>query len=145
MSQAIAYLGFNGNCAEAMQYYERVLGLGARLEVMLSGAETPMAAQIPKEFAQRIVHARLAFSDGSHLYAGDAPAHLPYGGMHGIAVTLNYPTLAEAERVFKSLADGGTVSMPLQPVFWARGCGMLKDRFGTPWIINAELQEVQAK
>jgi len=145
MPQAIAYLSFNGNCAEAMRFYERVLGLGAKIELMLSGADTPMAAQIPKEFAQRIVHARLSFADGSQLFDGDAPAQLPYPGMKGVTITMNYPTSAEAERAFRALADGGTVTMPAQPTFWAKSCGMLTDKFGTPWIINGELQTLYAK
>jgi PhnB protein len=145
MPQAIPYLGFNGNCADAMRLYERVLGLGAKIELMLSGADTPMAAQIPKEFANRIVHARLGFADGSQLYAGDAPAQVPYEGMKGITITLNYPTVAEADRVFRALADGGTVTMPAQSTFWAKSCGMLTDKFGTPWVINGELQAVYAK
>jgi PhnB protein len=27
--------------------------------------------------------------------------------------------------------------MPFQPTFWVKGFGMLIDRFGIPWIINA--------
>ena len=49
MAQAIPYLAFNGNCAEAMRFYERVLSLGAKLEMMINGADSPMAAQIPAE------------------------------------------------------------------------------------------------
>jgi hypothetical protein len=41
MAQAIPYLAFNGNCSEAMRFYERVLGLGAKLEMMMSGADSP--------------------------------------------------------------------------------------------------------
>jgi PhnB protein len=144
MPQAIPYLSFDGQCAEAMRFYERALGLGARIELLLSGADTPMAAQIPKESAHRIIHCRLAFADGSHLYAGDAPDNAPYGGMTGIAVTMNYPTVAEAESAFRALAEGGRVSMPLAPTFWARSFGMLTDRYGTPWIINGEPFPVQA-
>ena len=140
MAQAIAYLGFNGNCAEAVRFYERVLGLGVKVQKMLSGADTPMADKIPKEHRQRIVHARLRFNDGSYLFAGDAPAGVPYGGIKGFSIAMNYPTVTEAERVFNALADGGTVTMPLQPTMWAKTCGMLTDRFGTPWIINGELQ-----
>jgi PhnB protein len=117
MPQAIPYLGFNGNCADAMRLYERVLGLGAKIELMLRCTDTPMAAQIPKEFAHRIVHARLGFADGSQLYAGDAPAQAPYEGMKGVTITLNYPTVAEADRVFRALSDGGIVTMPAQPTF----------------------------
>jgi PhnB protein len=140
MPQAIAYLGFNGNCAEAMRFYERTLGLGAKIEIMMSGADSPMAAQIPKEVAHRILHARMAFSDGSYLYAGDAPMNVPYGGIKGVGIAMNYPTVAEAQRVFAALADGGTVTMPIAPSFWAKSFGMLTDKFGTPWLINGELQ-----
>jgi len=140
MPQAIAYLGFNGNCAEALHYYERVLGLGANVELLITAGDTPMADQVPPEFRDRIVHGRLAFADGSCLYAGDAPAGVPYQGMKGCSITLNYPTVAEAERAFNDLTEGGTVTMPSQPTFWAKSCGMLTDRFGTAWIINGELQ-----
>jgi PhnB protein len=139
MAQAIPYLAFNGNCAEAMRFYERVLGLGAKLEMMMSGADSPMAAQIPKEQAHRILHARLRFGDGSYIYAGDAPVHMPYDGMKGVTITMNYPSVSEGERVFKALSEGGTAHMPYQPTFWAKSAGMLTDRFGTSWNINGEV------
>jgi PhnB protein len=139
MAQAIPYLAFNGTCAEAMRFYERALGLGAKLEMMMSGADSPMAAQIPKEHAHRILHARLRFDDGSYIYAGDAPAHMPYDGMKGVTITMSYPSIAEGERVFKILSEGGTVIMPFQPTFWAKSAGMLTDKFGTSWNINGEV------
>jgi PhnB protein len=136
MAQAIPYLAFNGNCAEAMRFYEHVLGLGAKLEMMMSGAESPMAEQIPKEHADRILHARLRFDDGSYIYAGDAPVHVPYDGIKGVTITMSYASIAEGETVFNSLSEGGTVIMPYQPAFWAKSAGMLTDRFGTSWNIN---------
>jgi PhnB protein len=136
MTQAIAYLAFNGNCADAMRFYERAL---KGTLFLMSGADSPMAAQIPKEFAHRILHARLALPGGGVLYGGDAPAHLPYEGIKGVSITLDYPTVAEARHVFDALAVGGQVSMPMQPAFWAKEWGMLTDRFGTPWIVNGEL------
>jgi PhnB protein len=139
MAQAIPYLAFNGDCAEAMRFYERVLGLGAKLEMMMNGADSPVAAQIPKEHARRILHARLRFDDGSCIYAGDAPVHMPYEGIKGVTLTMSYASTAEGEAVFKSLADGGNVIMPFQPVFWAKGSGMLTDKFGVSWNINGEV------
>ena len=139
MAQAIPYLAFNGNCAEAMRFYERVLGLGAKLEMMMSGADSPMAAEIPQEHAQRILHARLRFDDGSYIYAGDAPMHVPYDGMKGVTLTMSYASAAEGEAVFRSLSDGGTVTMQYQPTFWAKSAGMVTDRFGTAWVINGEV------
>src|SRR5258708_7700724 len=121
MAQAIPYLAFNGDCAEAMRFYERVLGLGAKLEMMMSGADSPMAAQIPEEHAHRILHARLRFGDGSYIYAGDAPMHVPYDGIKGVTLTMSYASTAEGEAVFNSLSERGTVAMPFQPAFWAKG------------------------
>ena len=137
MPQPIAYLSFNGNCAEAMRFYERALE--GKIEIMMSGADSPMAAQMPKEFAHRILHARLALSDGGLLFAGDAPAHIPYEGIKGVSITLNYDTIAQAQKVFDALAAGGQVTMPMQPAFWAKTWGMLVDKYGTLWIVNGEL------
>lgn len=97
MPHPIAYLSFNGNCADAVRFYERVLG--GKLEILMSGADSPMAAQIPKESAHRILHARIALPDGGILYAGDAPQHMPYEDIKGVSITLNYKTIAEATKV----------------------------------------------
>ena len=136
MTQAIAYLAFNGNCADAMRFYEKALG--GKLEVLMSGAESPMAEHIPKEFAHRILHARLVLPGGGILFAGDAPANVPYEGIKGVSITVDYDTVAQARKVFDALASGGQVSMPMQPAFWAKQWGMLVDKFGTPWIVNGE-------
>ena len=136
MTQAIAYLAFNGNCAEAMRFYETALG--GKLEVLMSGADSPMAEQIPKESAHRILHARLALPGGGMLYAGDTPQNMPYEGIKGVSIAIDYPTVAEAEKVFAALSSGGQVAMPMQAAFWAKRWGMLTDRFGTPWIVNGE-------
>jgi PhnB protein len=138
MTQAIAYLSFNGNCAEAMRFYERALG--GKLEVLMSGAQSPMADQMPKAYADRILHARLVLPGGGTLYAGDAPVELPYEGIKGVSITVDYATTGEAEKVFAALTDGGQVTMPMQPSFWAARWGMCIDKFGTPWIVNGEPQ-----
>jgi len=138
VAQAIPYLAFNGTCSDAMRFYERTLFLGAKIE-MMSGADSPMAATIPPEHAHRILHARLRFDDGSYIYAGDTPVHVPYDGLKGVTLTMNYPSAAEAERVFNALSKEGRITMPLQPMFWAKSAGMLTDKFGTPWTINGEV------
>ena len=136
MTQAIAYLSFDGNCADAMRFYEKALG--GKLEVLMSGAESPIADQMPKEFAHRILHARLVLPGGGMLYAGDAPAHVPYEGIKGVSITVDYASVDTAETVFAALAAGGRVTMPMQSAFWAKRWGMLVDKFGTPWIVNGE-------
>ena len=133
MSQLDVYLTFDGNCAEAMRCYERVLG--GKIEMMMKNSESPMAEQCGPGMGERIMHARLAL-DGRLLMASDAMTGQPYPGMNGFSLTLVYKTVAEAERVFAALAEGGTVRMPMQKTFWVESFGMLTDRFGTPWMIN---------
>jgi PhnB protein len=75
MLQPIPYLGFDGTCAEAMRFYEKVLG--GTMKVMMSGAQSPMADKIPKEVAHRILNAQLELPGGCLLFAGDTPPSYP--------------------------------------------------------------------
>ena len=136
--QLDAYLTFDGNCAEAMRFYQRTLG--GKLDLM-THAQSPIAAQTPPGSENRIMHARLSL-DGRLLMASDSMVGHPYAGMKGFSLSLIYPTVAEAQRVFNTLAEGGKVIMPLDKTFWARAFGMLVDRFGTPWMVNGELADL---
>jgi len=59
-----------------------------------------------------------------------------------VSLTLNCDTVAEANKIFERLADGGKVTMAMAPTFWAKSFGMLTDKFGTHWIVNGVLQPV---
>lgn len=135
--QAQPYLFFDGTCAEAMRFYERALG--GKLEMLMTVGESPDCEQMPPGSADRILHACLIVDDGM-LMASDSMIGQPYEKMKGFSVTLSYPTVADAKRVFDALADGGKVTMPLDKTFWAEAFGMVEDRFGTPWMINGGLQ-----
>jgi PhnB protein len=136
MPQPIPYLAFDGNCADAMRFYAKVLG--GKL-YMLTFGESPMAEQTPKSARDRIMHARLALEENGSLYAGDSPPGMPYQGINGVSIALNYGDVAQADRAFNELADGGKVTMPLGPTFWAKCFGMVTDKFGCPWIVNGEM------
>jgi len=103
MPQPIPYLAFDGNCAESMGFYAKVLG--GKLD-LLTFEHSPMAGNTPKEALNRIMHARLSLEGNGSLYAGDCPPGMPYQGIHGVSITLNYDTVAQAERIFNALADG---------------------------------------
>jgi len=135
MLQLDAYLFFDGNCAEAMRFYQRTLG--GEL-TMMTNAESPVATLTPPENANRIMHARLAL-DGRTLMASDWMTGQPYEGKKGFSLAIAYPTVAEAKRMFAALAEGGKVTMPFDRTFWAEGFGMLVDRFGTHWMVNGNL------
>jgi PhnB protein len=139
MPQPIPYLAFDGNCADAMRFYSKVLG--GKLD-MLTFGQSPMAEQTPKSARNKIMHARLVLEDNGSLYAGDSPPDMAYQGIHGVSITLNYDAVAEADRVFNALADGGKVTMALGPTFWAKRFGMVTDQFGCPWIVNAGMTDM---
>jgi PhnB protein len=128
------YLIFDGTCEEAFKTYARVLG--GEIVAMMQAEGTPAAEAWPKDWRNKIIHARLLV-DGVALMGSDCPPER-YEKMQGFSVTLNIKEPAEAERVFNALADGATVRMPLGETFWAAKFGMLTDRFGTPWMINCE-------
>ena len=133
-----SYLFFNGNCTQAMRFYERTLG-GKLL--LMKNSEAPTEGQGPCGDPDRIMHARLDI-DGRWLMASDCPTGQPYEGMKGFSLTLAYPTVEEAKRVFDKLSDGGKITMPFAKTFWAEAFGMCLDRFGTHWMINGKLQSM---
>ena len=135
MPQLNAYLSFDGTCAEAMRFYERVLGG----ELMLmKNSEAPAEARGPGGDPNRIMHARLRL-DGRTLMASDWPTDRPYEGMKGFSLSLICPTVPDARRAFDALSEGGKVTMPFGKTFWAEAFGMLVDRFGTHWMVNGAL------
>jgi len=140
MPQIAAYLSFNGNCAEAMRFYERVLG--GKLEALLTNAQTPVGNELPPGNDDRIMHAYLTF-EGGVLMAGDAVAGWPHEPMKGFNLTLSYDTTEDGKRVYDALAEGGEVKMEWQKTFWAEGFGMLVDRYGTPWIVNGKSMQLE--
>ena len=138
MANLAAYLFFDGNCDEAMRFYEKTLG--GKIDTMMTHAQSPMADQAPPGAGDRIMHAHLTLPGGGTLMASDDMPGQPYGGMHGFSLSLMYPTAEAGRPVFDALLAGGKVTMPYQKTFWAEGFGMLVDRFGTPWMINGGTQ-----
>lgn len=137
------YLSFGGNTREAFEFYEKALG--AKIEIMLSYADVPKSAMPSEGCADSaapggdgIMHARLALPGGALLFAGDMPPGMPYDGIKGVMLALQYDTIDQARSAFDALSQDGQVTMPLAPAFWARMFGMLTDRFGVSWAVNGE-------
>ncbi len=128
------YLHFNGNCEEAIKFYEQVLG--GKIEAMMTHAGTPAEQHVPPEWQNKIMHACLRVGD-EVLMASDAPPE-HYQKPQGFSVSLSIDKPADAQRIFDALAVDGKVQMPFQQTFWAYRFGMVVDRFGTPWIVNCE-------
>jgi PhnB protein len=136
--QVNPYLFYDGNCEEALTFYQKVLG--ARIDAMHRFGEGPPEMQSAPEHKNRIMHARLTI-DGEVLMASDGmPGH--FNKPQGFAVSLQVEDPADAERRFKALADGGTVNMPFGKTFFSKGFGMCVDKFGIPWMVNCPLEDM---
>ncbi len=128
------YLTFRGDCRAAFELYAEALG--GTIEMMMTHGDSPVAAQVPKEWHASIMHARLRVGNGVLMGSDAPPEHQETP--QGFSVSLGVATPAEADRVFAKLSEGGTVRMPLQETFWAARFGMFVDRFGIPWMVNCE-------
>ena len=132
MPDTDAYLFFNGNCAEAMRSYEKILA--GKLELIPVG-DTPPGDFPPNVSRDSIMHARLVF-DGGSLMASDWMDKSAYPGMGGFAISLVYKGVDEAKKIFDAISKGGKVTMPMGETFWAETFGMTTDLFGTPWMVT---------
>lgn len=128
-----AYLTFNGNCREAMQFYQKCLG--ADLQLMTFGESDP---HCPAGMKDRIMHARLV-KGSAVLMASDVGPGMPFQqGINNFSISLNFDNAPEIEKTYAALSEGGHVTMALQETFWAARFGMLADRFGVNWMLNFE-------
>jgi PhnB protein len=137
MNQLEPYLFFNGNCADAMHFYEKTLG--GKVEMMMKASEAPGGLEQPGSKPDGILHAAVEV-EGHRLLASDWMSPDPYPGINGVSLSLAYPTVEEAKRKFDALAAGGKVQMPLAKTFWVESFGMVKDKFGTAWMISGGKQ-----
>lgn len=129
------YLNYGGNCAEAFRFYEQ--HLGGRITMMMKHGEAPPPQQVPDDWKDAVLHARLELG-GSELLGADIPPDR-FQPMRSAYLTLTLDSNEEAERIYALLsAEGGQVFMPMQETFFAQRFAMLRDRFGTSWMLLHE-------
>jgi PhnB protein len=132
MAQIAAYLTFNGNCREAMEFYKEVFSGDLRIQTF---GQTPMEST--SETQDRIMHAHLQ-SGELNLMASDGMPGQPVTPGTNVTLSVQSKTKEEQDNYFHKLAEGGKITMPLQDTFWGAYFGMLTDKFGIQWMFNTE-------
>lgn len=122
------YLNFDGNCAEAVNFYAGVFGTEPRI---MRFAEGPTPAAPGTE--DRVLHAVLDVGDTT-LMASDTMPGMPFSQGTNVHLSVAFADPDEQTRIFEALAEGGRVEMPLADQFFGR-FGMLTDRFGVQWMV----------
>lgn len=125
------YIHFQGTCAEAMRFYADVFG--ATDLMLMRYADAPPDSGMPAG-GDGIMHASLTVG-GQHLMASDFPPGMPGEAQAAVSVTHATDDVEKGRAIFTKLLQGGAEVMPYGPTFWSHGFGMLKDRFGTHWMV----------
>ena len=128
------YLNYAGNCEEAFRFYEQ--HLGGRITGITRHEEIPDQPNIPADWKKTILHARIEIGN-TVLMGADIPKAEP---MRSAYLTLTLDSAEEAERIYALLSDGGQIFMKMEETFFASRFAMLRDRFGTSWMLLHERQ-----
>jgi PhnB protein len=130
------YLFFDGRCEEAIEFYRNKLG--AEVTMLMRFKDSPEPHQHTPGTDDKVMHASLRIGDAM-VMASDGRC-LGNPSFQGFALSLTAAGDAEADRLFKALAEGGQVQMPLGKTFFASSFGMVADRFGVSWMVYVPAQ-----
>ena len=133
------YLNYGGNCEQAFRFYEQ--HLGGKITMMMTHGQQPNPNDVPPDRKNAILHARINIGE-TELMGADVPPER-FQPMRSVYLSLTVSSIDEAERIYALLSDGGQIFMPMQEAFFGR-FGMLRDKFGTSWMILYERPSPQS-
>jgi PhnB protein len=130
------YLNYNGNCEAAFNHYKSVFG--GEFADFSRFSDMPSEEPMPASEAKKVLHVALPVgSAGCVLMGSDCPPEFADGKPGNLFnVSVSADSKEEADKIFKGLAEGGHVSMPIADTFWGAYFGMLSDKFGVQWMVN---------
>ena len=133
--QLVTALSFQGQCREALEFYQSVLG--GELQAY-AFADAPPGMPVDKKYDGWLMHGWLQIGEQAIMGADMPPEFAPNidKPKNGFDVSFHTEDAAEARRVFDALSAGGEVGMNFAETFWSPGYGSFTDRFGIPWMIN---------
>jgi PhnB protein len=122
------YVNYRGSCEEAFHYYEQ--HLGGKITGIVRHRDVPNPAT-PADWKEKVLHARIEIGTIVLMGADIAQAE----PMRSAYLALSLEREADVERTYAVLADGGEIFMKLEKTPFANRFAMLRDRFGTSWML----------
>jgi PhnB protein len=132
------YLNFDNKSEAAMRFYEKVFG-GKLTEIHRFGSMPQEGGfALTPEQKNLVMHVGLEVPGGQMIMASDMIAGMGPARVEGnnFSISVHPDSKQEADRVFKALAQGGTITMPIADQFWGDYFGSLTDQFGINWMVN---------
>ncbi|HXS36067.1 MAG TPA: VOC family protein [Flavipsychrobacter sp.] len=126
------YVNYKENCREAFQFYEK--NLGGKIISMTTFGEMPDAGSVAEGRKDKIVHGRIEIG-GAVLMGADIPGAEP---MRSAYLTIRSNSIPEIERIYALLIEGGEIFMKMEQTAFSLRFAMLRDRFGTSWMLLHE-------
>ena len=127
----IPYLNFDGQCAEAMEFYADLFGAD-EVQIMRY-TDAPASEDLPK--SDRVMYSHIMVGPFC-LMGSDYPPDTEAPAQDSVSVNHPVSDVETGRRIFDALAEGGSVTMPYEPTFFSPCFGMVRDRFGTNWMVG---------
>jgi PhnB protein len=131
MAKLNPYLSFE-NCREAMNFYKECLG--GELVLQTVGESPAMAAQMPPEMRDHILHSTLTVGD-IVIMASDMSKGKRMEG-NTVQLCINCDSETQIADYFSKLSAGGTIDDPLIDMPWGAIYGAITDKYGKHWVLN---------
>lgn len=130
------YLNFNGNAAEAFEFYKSVFG--GELAGAQQYKDAPGNENMTPQELQGMMHIALPIGNGSILMGSDIVPSMGHRKAEGnnCYLSIEADSKEHAAQLFNGLSAGGVVQMPLEDTFWNAYFGMFVDKFGICWMVN---------
>lgn len=128
------YVSFNGNCGEAVMFYEKVFNTKAQI-MRYKDAPPDSGYAVSADVGDLVMHSQIELGGESLMFC-DAPPEYPVTTGDNITIMVAFDDSDSAKAAFAALSDGGVVSMELQETFWSKCFGSLTDKFGISWHIE---------
>ena len=135
MTQLNPYLSFDGTAEAAFNFYKSVFG--GEFASIMRWRDNPQCEEFSENDKNGIMHVALPVGDSVIMGSDSVGAMGPeLVAGNNFTVAISPDSREESDRLFNELSAGGEPTMPMQDMFWGGYFGCLKDKFGTPWMIN---------
>jgi len=126
------YVYADGRSEEMLSFYKQAVG--AKVQMLMKFKESPDQAHIPPGGGEKIMHAAFKVGETDIMISDGMNKGSPK--FDGFALSINAKDVAEAQKYFNALLEGGEVTMPMAETFFARTFGMVRDKFGVHWMVG---------